>query len=265
LNGYIKLKISIIIASRNRELYIKGLLSDLQQQIIIPEEIIIIDQSDTPYNLETSPGVTHILDKEIGPCHARNVGLEQSIGEIIVFLDDDARVESDFLKNICTPIFNGKSFAVVGAICDAEGNYRNDEYPFWQREKHNWLLALGASPNFPGSCLTLAFPTGCAAIHRSIYEKVGGFDPFFDPNGAGEDREFGLRIFHAGYSILYDGKAYIRHLHAPSGGRSSTPGGYKYQNVLEANSVYIVAKYFGWETFNNFCNAWLRSILKRGK
>jgi len=258
------MNISVIIASRNRESYIKNLLLDLQRQKILPAEILVIDQSNISYNLDNFPSVVHVIDKELGPCHARNLGIENSKGDILVFLDDDIRINSNFLNNLCKPIIDGRHYVVVGAILDIDGNYQNTVYPYWRREKLNWLLALGANPNFPGNCLTLAFSTGCSAIHRSIYEAVGGFDLFFDPNGAGEDREYGLRIFHAGYSIFYEGKASVRHLAAPRGGRRSQTG-YMYLNPLEANSVYIVAKYFGWQTFNKFCDEWLRSIVERGK
>lgn len=252
--------ISVIIPSRNRYPFVQDLLHDLSQQEIRADEIIIVDQSDKPY-----PDLTcrHLIDDNIGPCHAKNIGLEKCTGEIIIFLDDDIRIETGFIKTITTPIIEGRSNVVVGAILNAEGHYRNSSYPLWKQEGRDWLLSLTANPNDPGTHQTLSFPTGCSAIHRSVFEKIGGFDEFFDPDGAGEDREYGLRIFHAGFSLLYEGKACVRHLGAPSGGRRSSATGYKYLNALEANSVYIVAKYFSWSVFDRFCNTWLRSIRHR--
>ncbi len=257
--------ISIVIASKNRFCFIQNLIQDLYLQIIQDLEIIIVDQSDKPYKFTDLKRIIHILDDQRGPCHARNLGLEKCTGEIIVFLDDDIRIANDFLKLICTPIINHQTKVVVGAMQNPEGQYSNTFYPYWIQDRWNWLLSITASPGDSGMHQTLSFTTCCAAIHRSVYENVGGFDEFFDPDGAGEDREYGLRIFHAGFSILYEGKAAVRHLGAPSGGRRGAATGFKYQNILESNSVYIVAKYFGWQVFDEFCASWLRSIIKRGR
>ena len=254
-------KVSVIIPSKNRSAYLADLLQDLNAQTLPPAEVIVVDQSDEPYqNLDC----VHIIDKGTGPCRARNLGLAQCKGEFLVFLDDDIRIDPDFLQTLCSPIIKGNAKVVVGSMCNPDGKYLNSERTLWKKETSNWLLALTANPDFNGSCQALSFTTCCAAIHREVYEMIGRFDPFFDPDGAGEDREYGLRIFHAGYSILYEGKASVRHLGAPSGGRRKNSTGFKYLNILDANSVYIVAKYFGWSVFDDFCQSWLRSIIKKG-
>lgn len=262
MNDY---SISIIIPSKDRENFILNLLSDIDKQSLTAYEILIIDQSEKLYQLNSNKNIIHIIDKQRGPCHARNLGLEHSTGEIIVFLDDDIRIEPDFLFHLCSPIIDHEQYAVIGAMCDPEGKYPSSENLYWKKDYQNWILSLTANPGFPGKCPTMSFTTCCAAIHQCVYKNIGGFDPFFDPNGAGEDREYGLRIFHAGFPILYEGKAVVRHLGAPSGGRRGTGMGFKYQNILEANSVYIVAKYFGWDVFEEFCRSWLKSIIDRGK
>lgn len=254
--------ISIIIPSRNRYTFLIELLQDLDNQSLRADEIIVVDQSDQPYR--RLPCV-HIVDNGIGPCRARNLGLEKASGEIFIFLDDDVRVDTGFLETITLPIRQNRYQVVVGAICNIQGEYRYLTNIHWRNSNDNWLLALTANPDYPGCCQTFSFPAGCAAIHRSVYETIGAFDPFFDPNGAGEDREYGLRIIHAGYSILYNGEAFVKHLGAPSGGRRENPTGFRYQNILHANSVYIAAKYLSWPLFDDFCANWLRSILNRYK
>jgi GT2 family glycosyltransferase len=254
--------ISVIIPSRNRYSYILDLLNDLSQQETLADEIIVIDQSDEPYS---NLPCTHIIDSERGPCRARNIGLEKCNGEIIVFLDDDIRIEKDFIQKITSPIVEGRTNVVVGAILNMEGQYQNATCPLWKKDGRNWLLSLTSNPGDSGEHQTLSFAGGCSAIHRIVYEKVGGFDQFFDPDGAGEDREYGLRIFHGGFSSLYYGEASVRHLGALRGGRRGAASGFKYQNILEANSVYIVSKYFSWSVFDQFCSDWLKSILHRGR
>lgn len=248
---------SIIIASRDRESYVHNLLKDLNKQTLLPDEIIVVDQSEEPY--EGLSDIIHIKDTgNVGPCRARNLALEHCRGDILLFIDDDVRVEPDYVQTICNPILAGESLVVVGAMCDKDGVYPNKIYPRWKKGYKNWLLALTANPDYPGRCPTLSFTTACAAIHRSVYEKIGGFDPFFDPDGAGEDREYGLRIFHSGHSILFNGEAKVSHLGAPSGGRRSMVR--EDLSPLEKNSVYIVAKYFGEKVYANYEREWLMKL-----
>jgi len=254
--------ISIIIPSRNRLSFIQDLLFDLSQQESLADEVIVVDQSDEPYQ---NLSCVHIIDPNLGPCKARNLGLTRCSGEIIIFLDDDIRVEKDFIKQMVAPIIEGHTDVVVGAMLNMERQYRNSSYTFWRHDSRNWLLSLTANPGDPGRHQTLSFTTCCSAIRRRVYETIGGFDEYFDPDGAGEDREYGLRIFHAGFTMLYDGQASVRHYGAPSGGRRESSSGFKYQNILEANSVYIVSKYFSWSVFDQFCSDWLKSILRRGR
>lgn len=252
------MKISIIIPSRNREFYLCDLLDDLDKQTLPADEIIVIDQSDVPY---AGLSCTQIIDEGVGPCRARNIGLAAASGDIFVFLDDDVRINEEFLEIITTPILNNESKVVVGAICDEAGRYRNESYLYWRKQSKNWLLALTANPDFPGESLTLSFPAGCAAIHRSVYEKIGGFDIFFDPDGAGEDREYALRVYHAGYPILYKGNAKVNHLGISTGGRRSNQ--IKTLPPLELNCLYIIGKYFNQDIFADYSKNWAKTVFKR--
>lgn len=237
--------ISVIIPSRNRFSYVLDLLHDLSQQESPADEIIVVDQSDEPYS---NLPCTHIVDSGRGPSRARNLGFKNASGEIIVFLDDDVHIESNFLQQLCTPIINAKSKVVVGAICDENGQYKNQTNSHWKKNYRNWIISLTSNPDFPGNCPTLSFPSGCAAIHWDVYEKVGDFDEFFDPNGAGEDRDYAMRIFSAGFNILFNGSAKLFHLSAPTGGRKDAVEENDQHfgfTPLEANSYYLIAKHFG--------------------
>ncbi|HEY5730166.1 MAG TPA: hypothetical protein VIS72_08965, partial [Anaerolineales bacterium] len=68
----------------------------------------------------------------------------------------------------------------------------------------------------------------------------------------------GLRIFHSGHSILFNGEAKVSHLGAPSGGRRSMVR--EDLSPLEKNSVYIVAKYFGEKVYANYEREWLMKL-----
>jgi GT2 family glycosyltransferase len=251
--------ISIVIATRNRESYVKDLICDLLAQSLLPHEIILIDQSDLNLKVAYSNCI-YIHDEGIGPCRARNLGASHASSDILVFLDDDIRIAPDFLINLCDPILHQGYQVSTGAILDAEGKYKKTSPNFWRNNSNHWIAAMTADPGHPGIGITLSFAAGCSAIKRELFHELGGFDSFFDPNGAGEDREFALRLFHSGYPIYYNGQAKVIHLAANIGGRRNNQKYYYELSPLDANLVYIVAKYFGWPVFNKYCNDLSRSL-----
>jgi glycosyltransferase involved in cell wall biosynthesis len=252
MNELARKTISVIIPSRNRRGYLRDLLDDLNAQTLRPHEIIVVDQSDVPYDLE---GCVHIRDDGRGPCRAKNRGVETATGDILVFLDDDIRIAANLLADLCAPIIRGEYSAVTGAMCDKTGQYPVEAPCLWRFESSSWLQSLTANPGHPGRGLSLGVSTGVCAIEARVLRVVGGFDLFFDPDGAAEDRELGLRLFHHGYPICYNGAARVNHLSARHGGRrSSLVGG----SPLEMNLLYVMGKYFGPRVFSSYCRGWLR-------
>ena len=209
------MNLSIIIPTRNRFEYINLLIDDLQRQTVSGFEVIVVDQSDEQKPIDNC---IHIFTDSIGPCISRNIGVAKAKGEILVFLDDDARVNPDFIEEITAPILEGKYDAVAGAICDFEGNYLLENQQFFMRNNINFIKVLTSNPNSPVSRISISFPGGCSAISKEVYTKLGGFDESYDPTGAGEDREMALKLYKNGYKIWYNANAKLLHAQAPEGG-----------------------------------------------
>lgn len=207
--------ISVIIPTRNRYDYVRLLLSDLLKQTVSNFEIIVVDQSDQERLLEHCQ---YIYTRSKGPCVSRNLGVAKASGDILVFLDDDARVGSDFVAQITTPIVSGKFDAVAGAICDPAGNYLFENAHYLTRDNSNFIKVLTSNPDSPKSRITLSFPGGCSAILTQVFHEVGGFEERFDPTGAGEDREMALKLYKGGFSTWYNAHAKLLHEAAPVGG-----------------------------------------------
>ncbi len=252
-------EISVIIPSRNRKHYIEQLLIDLKAQTLLINEIIVVDQSHERYNLKDCK-YFHI--NSLGPSKARNFGISKSTGDIIVFLDDDIRIEPNFIEELVTPILQQKTEVTCGAICDAKGNYQRDNIGVWHNggRGNSWLKILTSNPDHPYTQFCSSFPAGCAAIKRDVLEKIGVFDAFFDPNGAGEDREMAIRLLKNGYSIFYNGKARIFHLAAKIGGRRELGNS---GALLDVNVGYIIKKHFGIEEYKNYKNSIVNYNLRK--
>tara|TARA_R100000306_G_scaffold24583_2_gene27663 strand:- start:35166 stop:36047 length:882 start_codon:yes stop_codon:yes gene_type:complete len=210
--------ISVIIPTRNRPEYIKLLLQDvLNQDIEASYEVIVVDQSDTPQALD---GCTYIHLSATGPCISRNTAVRNSKGDILVFLDDDSRIGTDFIREITQPIRSGDYPVVAGAICDPDGNYLNEPQDYLSKPSDNFLKVLVSNPNHSTSRITLGIPAGCMAITRQTFDSLGGFNEEFDPTGAGEDRELAIKCLKLGYPVWYNANAKLLHaVHADGGSR----------------------------------------------
>ncbi|GAA4268007.1 glycosyltransferase family 2 protein [Hyunsoonleella aestuarii] len=207
--------VSIIIPTRNRYFYIIALINDLKDQNFKDFEIIVVDQSDEPKPILDC---NHIITKSKGPCVSRNIASKVAKGNILVFLDDDARVGNDFIKEITKPILKGDYLAVAGAVCDLEGNYLRKDSDFLKSPSENFIKVLTNNPDSKTSRDCISFPGCCAAIEKNLFFEIGSFDESLDPTGAGEDRDLALRLYLRGVAIRYNSKAKLLHAVAPVGG-----------------------------------------------
>lgn len=235
------MKISIIIPTRNRYECIPDLIFDLKNQTVKNIEIIVIDQS---VERQTLSGVNQIFDEGTGPCRSRNIGAREAKGDILVFLDDDARVEFNFIEELTKPIIEKKFVAAAGSNCDPKGNYLLNKNEFLKRNDYNFIKALTRNPNSSDSRITMSFPGCCCAIVKDVFFEIGGFDEDFDPTGAGEDREMAVNLFKHGYGIWYNAQAKFLHFGAKTGGSRDVGSR---SSMLDLNSLRICKKHFSLE------------------
>jgi glycosyltransferase involved in cell wall biosynthesis len=130
-----------------------------------------------------------------GPAVARNLGWQSSGAEWVAFLDDDVRVEGDWLDALYDDIAGAESYD--GGV---QGNVRvpmpADRKPTdWERN------VAGLEQSF--------WITADMVYRRSVLEETGGFDPRF-PRAYREDADLALRVLDKGYRI-YKGRRRIEH------------------------------------------------------
>ena len=107
--------VSIIIPTRNRPRDLTDAIRTIFTQTVLPAEIVIVDQSETDesrqvvnrlYNqasecVRTTTRIVHIWNKTLaGLTIARNCGIDKATGDIVLFLDDDVLLESEFLSEL---------------------------------------------------------------------------------------------------------------------------------------------------------------------
>jgi len=140
---------------------------------------------------------------------ARNAGAEVAASDRLIYLDDDAVPQADYLPAMldaleANPLVAGRvHHPGTGAISALVGGYdKGDTRHYVDCEPGSFRRATTGV-------------TGCnMAFHREVFEAVGGFDERF-PWGH-EETDFARRATEAGYRVLYDPDAAVTHWYADS-------------------------------------------------
>ena len=162
------MKVSVIIPTYNEEDAIGACLESLFKQTLKDLEIVVIDDGSTDETLSNVGNVKLLRQEHKGPGATRNLGVKESSGEILVFVDADMTFEPDFIEKLVAPIILGIT----------RGTFSKDEYVsnwdnVWAR---SWSINEGWEPKrrhpkgYPDKQKVFR------AILKSEFERVGGFD-----------------------------------------------------------------------------------------
>ncbi|MFC1542419.1 glycosyltransferase [Pseudomonadota bacterium] len=108
--------ISVLIITRERREMLDLLLSDLAlQDYPGTVEIIVVEETDSPREIEGAVYLPHPkLDK--GIAFARNMTVRHASHDLLVFIDDDCRVGSDWLSRLVAPFEDQAVLGVQGGV-----------------------------------------------------------------------------------------------------------------------------------------------------
>ncbi len=112
LNGY---RITIIIPAYNEARRIGDVLSKIPEFV---DEVVVVDDgsSDNTYEVAKSYGINAIrLKQNQGKGTAMRAGVENSDGDIIVFIDADGQHRPEEIIKLVEPIVNDEADFVIGA------------------------------------------------------------------------------------------------------------------------------------------------------
>ncbi|MDJ0733576.1 MAG: glycosyltransferase family 2 protein [Nostocaceae cyanobacterium] len=202
---------SVVIPTYNRQPILSKCLKALEvQQLRDVEgyEIVLVDDGSTDGTLEwlqahqaEFPHVRRFQQQHLGPAAARNLGIEQAKGDIIIFIDSDLVVTENFLQAHADALVKGQKqlgsdrFFTYGAVI----NTCNFENPTGEPYKITDFSAA-------------FFATGNVAIPKHWLEKAGLFDTSFKLYGW-EDLELGVRLKKLGLKLIKCPEAVGYHWH----------------------------------------------------
>ena len=204
-------KVSIIIPTLNRASSLARTLGFISKSSILPDEVIIIDQSpiDTAEKIKElcdsqTLKIKYIHINEQSLTKARNVGLESCENDIVIFMDDDIDIGIDTIKNIKL-LFKDNSISLVGGI-DSGSPPKKLSLPsliffrssFFKRYKgHVSMAGYGVFPQNPQEKTSTEWAMGFFfAIRKSLAQKWGlKFDENLKYYAYAEDLDFTYRYF----------------------------------------------------------------------
>jgi glycosyltransferase involved in cell wall biosynthesis len=181
-------------------------------------EIILVldpDQDLVDFYKSCVPAdVRVVTSPRYGLSAARNAGIQNSTGEIVVFIDDDATADGNWLKRL---IANYDDDSVVGAggwISPAFEEIR----PVWLAEELDWIVGCSYR-GLPQSKSLVRNPIGCnMSFKRVVFERAGffklGIGRFGKSLLSGEEAELSSRILARlpDAKIIFDPSAIVYHV-----------------------------------------------------
>lgn len=215
-------RISVIVCTyRNPELLTKT-LDSLSRQTLNQDlfEIIVVDnnsQDSTPNVVSRYRSARYIQEQKQGLSFARNTGIQQSKGQIVAFIDDDAEASPGWLEALLNVYDNNPQVWAVGGkvlpIWDADK-------PQWLNESYHRALSLLDWGDIPKP---LQWPERIIGANCSFRKDVFSTIGFFNTNLgrisdvllASEDIEIQERIHSLNHQVYYAPEAIVYH-HVPA-------------------------------------------------
>jgi len=206
------MKISVIITNWNG----KSLLKKNLEAIILAspqaDEFILADDASQDDGVDFARKLQKKYPKLKIIAHQKNQGFGansndavfKSQGDLVVLLNNDIYPDKNYiaptLKHFKDPNVFGVGFAERGHECWANIYWKNGYLQHSPGSKNNKLHISGWVSG------------GSSIIRKSLFEKLGGFDPVYAPFYC-EDLDLGYRAWKSGYTLLWEPKSIVEHHH----------------------------------------------------
>jgi O-antigen biosynthesis protein len=201
-------RVSVVVATYNAARTLDDCLSSLVDLNYPDYEVIVVNDGSTdgseeiigryPFKAITTPNR--------GVSAARNEGLRAAGGEIVAYIDSDARADPDWLSYLATTFLESDVAAVGG--------------PNLVPPEDRWVAkCVYRSPGGPTQVMlddqSAEHIPGCnMAFWKSALDEIDGFDPMF--RKAGDDVDVCWRIPERGRRIGFSPSAVVWHHRRPS-------------------------------------------------
>ena len=212
---------SVVIPNWNgRELLAKYIPSILDAVAANPgNEIVVVDNGSEDGSAEflrhQFPSVRVIaLDRNLGFGGGSNAGFRAAKNDIVVLLNNDMRVEPDFLPPLLDAFTDEAVFSVACQIFFSDPNKLREETGLTQFWWENGSIRVRHRDD---PAIQVPYPCayaggGSSAFDRRKFLELGGFDELLAPFYM-EDTDVGFRAWKRGWKVLYQPRSVVYHEH----------------------------------------------------
>jgi GT2 family glycosyltransferase len=214
-------EVSLIIPTYNREQVLCNTIRYALKQDFGNYEILVIDQTEkhspeTSLFLESLPAKVRIIN--FFPASlpgARNRGILEARGEIVLMIDDDVIINKDFINQHARYYRHPDVAGVTGRIFVKSEKITKTPF-FIRNEFIQWI----GTQNFTGVKTGYAYRViGCNfSFRKDCAAQINLFDTNFIGTAWGEEYDFSLRLRKKGHKIIYNPEASMYHLNVSDGG-----------------------------------------------
>ena len=227
------ISVSVIVCTYNRGTVFESFLESFynQEGDFIDCEFIVVDNNSNDntrevcekYRINTKINLKYIFEKRQGLSYARNTAVENAAGNLLAFIDDDVRVDKNWLFNVRKLAKSYLDYIAFGGKV----------IPVWEVGKPPWAVFEGdyaiiqsvfPSHDFGEEIREYPIraqknPMGAnMMIRKKAFEKYGFFrtdlgvsGPALKTGGLHEDTEFIWRMLDKGEKVLYYPLAAVSH------------------------------------------------------
>jgi GT2 family glycosyltransferase len=215
--------VSVIISTYNRGPGLADTLASLLEQDHggVPYEILAVDNNST----DDTPSIVHafiarsggrlqyLFEARQGVSYGRNAGIRAARAPLLAFTDDDVIVAPDWVRVIRDRFEQNPD---VGYLTGKMLPLYDGAIPGWMTRATSGPCVLrdrGDQPLYsePG-CFFPGWATANIAFRRHVFERVGPFSGDFP---RGQDLEFIIRVWRAGFRGMYAPDLRVSHRVTP--------------------------------------------------
>ena len=243
-------KVSVVIPTYNGKSLLEKYLPFLKNALETysgDSEIIIVENGSADETLSflarNYPAVRIIknsVNKGFGP--AVNRGVREAKYDIVLLLNNDIRVEKDFIAPLVRHFDNPKVFAVVSKSLVKLGDRLINESVTVPRFdgmllfSHQPLIEDKNSDDIKKPCTNFPASGGFGAFHRNKFLDLGGFDDIYHPFYY-EDVDLSYQAWKRGWIVLYEPNSVVYHRSHTTSGKVATQS---YINKVEMRNRFLL-------------------------
>lgn len=207
--------VSVIIPSFNGAQKLPGLLQCLKAQIIKPREVIVVVDGSTDNTVEvlkrailSFPGLQYIMQENAGRATARNRGVTEATGDLLVFFDDDMLPLNDCLEQHIKHHEQNPGTVLTGGLIESVDEDSKDLMRYRASLSKKWNQALKPAIDGKLQESKIFLMAANCSIPKTLFKQLGGFDGQLTD---AEDFDLAVRASKMQIPLYFKEKAFAWH------------------------------------------------------